>query len=107
MISSVLALLLATTVQSDEATRQARTAYTGCLRQFMERSLEDRKEIEAFNSEVAGQCTAQAGSLREAIIARELAARGTRARAEEDARLDVEDAQETFKQLFADARTPR
>lgn len=107
MISPVLALLLATSAQTDDVTRQARTAYTACLRQFMQRSLEARKSIDTFNTEVAGQCTAEGNRLREAIIAREFAARGTRVRAEEDARLDVEDAQETFRHLFADSSQPR
>lgn len=108
MISSVLAFLLVTSgFQGADRSAAARDAYTGCLRAFMEQSIEQRMSPDDFDSAIDLQCPAEEAVFRDAIIQREISFGGKRKLAEEDARLDVEDAKTNFRSLFRDAVEPR
>lgn len=101
MISSVLALaLLASAQQPREPSAVALQAFTTCLRTFMDKSIEDRMEPEAFDTALAGQCADQERALRAAVIQRELSFGGKRAAAEEDAAAEVDDARGNVRELF-------
>lgn len=110
-MSSVLAALLALSaapalfgdsgaVQGSDPSTAARNAYTHCLRQFMDRSLNDRMSLGDFRSALPQQCAEQEQAFRQALIAREASFRTPRAEAEEMATMEVEDARSNFLQLF-------
>lgn len=104
-MSSVLVALLmlssanGAALQADQSTA-ARNAYTHCLRQFMERSLQDRMSLADFRTAVPQQCAQQEQAFRQALIAREASFRTPRAEAEETATMEVDDARSNFIQLF-------
>ena len=85
---------------ASDTTRAARTAYTGCLRTFVDRSITERMTQEAFDAAFPQQCQAQLGAFRAAIIARENGLRATRANAEETANLEIEDSQVNQRDMF-------
>lgn len=97
MLSSLLALAMA--MQSD-TTRASREAFTGCLRRFVESSMQARKTADQFQTEYAQACTAEQTAFREALIRRDMGMRATRASAEETANLEVEDARANMAGLF-------
>ena len=103
MLSSLLALAMA--MQSD-TTRASREAFTGCLRQFVNSSLQARKTAEQFRTEYAQACTAEQTAFHAAIVRREMGMRSTRANAQESANLEVEDARTNFREQFEMAATP-
>jgi len=102
MIASVLVLSLAALAAqgASDTTRTAREAYTGCLRGFVERSLEGNMTAEAFNTQYPRQCTAQEAAYRAAVIQRETATRATRATAERSATEAVDEAKVNFRERF-------
>ncbi len=108
MISSVLAfLLVATGSQGPDRSAAARDTYTGCLRAFMEQSIKQRMSSDDFDSAIDLQCAAEEAVFRDATIQREISFGGERKLAEEDARLDVEDAKANFRSFFRDAMDSR
>lgn len=101
MVSSVLALLVAAAaMQPADTTRSAREAYTGCLRGFVQRSLDERMTAEAFQTAFPQACPQQEAAYRAAVIARESAMRATRANAAESADTEIEDARFNFRERF-------
>jgi hypothetical protein len=105
MIISGLAILLsAAAFQASDTTRAAREAFTGCLRQFVDASVQSNKAQAAFDSEFPTQCAAQQAAYRDAMIRRDIAARMARAAAEEAADLAIEDARVNFSERFAMAQ---
>ena len=101
MFASVLMLPMAMlTMQASDTTRTARVAYTTCLRQFVDRSMQERMTQEAFDAAFPQQCQPQHSAFRAAIIARENALRATRANAEETANLEIEDSQVNQRDMF-------
>ena len=101
MVSSVVALLVAAAaMQPADTTRSAREAYTGCLRGFVERSLNERMTAEAFQTAFPQACPQQEAAYRAAVIARENAMRATRANAAESADTEIEDARFNFRERF-------
>ncbi len=59
MISSVLALLAAASAaQATDQTRSTREAFTACLRTYVQRSVEARMTLAAFQAEYPQQCAA-------------------------------------------------
>jgi hypothetical protein len=108
MISSVLALLAAASAaQATDQTRGAREAFTSCLRGYVQRSVDARTTLEAFQAEYPRQCAAQEAAFREAIMRREMALRATRSTAEESANLEIEDARINFSERFEMSVTPQ
>lgn len=102
MIASILVLPFAALAMqgASDTTRTAREAYTGCLRGFVERSLESRMTAEAFNTAYPQQCTAQEAAYRAAVIQRETATRATRATAEQSAIDAIDEAKLNFRERF-------
>lgn len=105
-MSSVLVALLmlssanGAALQANDPSAAARNAYTHCLRQFMERSLQGRMSLADFRTAVPQQCAEQEQAFRQALIAREASFRTPRAEAEETATMEVDDARANFIQLF-------
>jgi phenylalanyl-tRNA synthetase alpha subunit len=101
MISTALTLIAATlSMQASDTTRAAREGFTRCLRTFVESSAHASKTLEQFNAEFPQACATQQAAFRQAIIARDMSSRSTRAGAEEAANLEVEDARANFNDLF-------
>jgi hypothetical protein len=111
-MSSVLVALFALTaangaaLQAGDPSTQARNAYTACLRQFMQRSLNDRMSVADFRSGLPQQCTTQEQAFRDTLIRREVSFRTPRSEAEEMATMEVEDARSNFIQLFENSSQP-
>ena len=109
-MSSVLVALLVlgtgngAALQVNDPSAAARNAYTQCLRQFMDRGLDDRMTLDDFRAALPQQCTQQEQAFRQALIAREASFRTPRAEAEEIATMEVEDARTNFIQLFENNR---
>jgi hypothetical protein len=105
-MSSVLVALLVlgtangVALQANDPSASARNAYTRCLRQFMERSLNERMSPNDFRAALPQQCTQQEQAFRQALIAREASFRTPRAEAEETATMEVDDARANFMELF-------
>jgi hypothetical protein len=105
MSSVLIALLVLGTgngaaLQTNDSSVAARNAYTHCLRQFMERSLDGRMSLNDFRASLPEQCAEQEQAFRRALIAREVSFRTPRAEAEETATMEVDDARANFIQLF-------
>ncbi len=100
MISSVLALAMAASMQPADTTRAAREAFTGCLRGYVDRSVQSRMAAAEFATAYPRECTTQEQAYRAAVIAREVASRMSRADAEESAGLEIEDARTNFSERF-------
>lgn len=107
MIPTVLALIASAAAMQSDTTRAARETFTACLRTYVNRAVADRKSLEDFQREYPQQCSAQETAFREAIIRRESALRATRANAEEQAGLEVEDARINFSEQFQMLLEPR
>ena len=87
-------------LQANDPSAAARNAYTQCLRQFMQRSLNERMSPNDFRTALPQQCTQQEQAFRQALIAREATFRTPRAEAEETATMEVDDARSNFMELF-------
>lgn len=108
MISAVLALAAAASAgQATDTTRASREAFTACLRRYVNSSIEASKPLEEFQAEYPQQCSAEENAFRQAVIAREQTLRATRANAEEQANLEIEDARINFSERFEMAFAPR
>ena len=107
MISSVLALVaMATAAQASDTTRTAREAFTACLRNYVNQSIDARMAVDAFRTAYPQQCSQQEAAFRAAIMQRETALRATRANAVESANMEIEDARTNFSERFEMAMTP-
>ena len=109
MISSVLALMLAASAVQADPANDARRAYQSCLRAFMTASLERRMEPEAFETALASQCTSHATAYRDAMVRRDARNGGSRAQAEEDSQIMIDDAKANTVEYYRDslaANTP-
>jgi hypothetical protein len=101
MISTALTLIAAAlSMQASDTTRPAREGFTRCLGAFVERSVHASKTLDQFHAEFPQACAAEQAAFRQAIIARDMASRSTRAGAEETANLEVEDARVNFNDRF-------
>lgn len=108
MISSVFALAMAAaSMQASDATRSARQAFTTCLRNYVDASISENRTADAFNTAYPQQCTQQEAAFRQAILARENAARATRASAEQTANDEIADARTNFKERFEMSMAPQ
>ncbi|SRR5690606_934128 len=106
MISTVLALALAGAGMQADTTRASREAFNQCLRQFLDRSIEDRMAADAFNSAFPRQCASEEAAYRAAILQRERAFGSTAADAEQAANEEIEDARANVRDQFEGASTP-
>jgi hypothetical protein len=101
MISTALTLIAATlSMQASDTTRAARESFTRCLGSFVESSVHASKTLEQFNTDFPQACAQQQAAFRQAIIARDMGSRSTRAGAEDAANLEVEDARANFSDRF-------
>lgn len=110
MISHMLVLIAAAAAAqgtASDTTRAAREGYTTCLRNYVNRSVEARTAQADFEAGIARECGAQEAAFREAVIRREGALRATRANAEEQATLEIEDAKVNFVERFQMAMEPQ
>ena len=95
-------------MQPADTTRSTREAYTRCLRTYVERSLTERMTPANFATAYPQQCMTEQNAYRTAVIAREVAARSSRADAEESATMEIDDARLNFSERFdmAQPETP-
>jgi len=102
MIASVLVLPLAALAAqgASDTTRASREAFTGCLRAYVNRAVDQAMIASRFAAEYPRQCTQQEAAYRQAIIQRESALRATRATAEESADEEIEDARANFRESY-------
>ena len=110
MISTAILLMSAAlSMQASDTTRASREAFQRCLGGFVDRSVRENKAVDAFNTEFPQACAAEQTAFRNAIIARDMASRATRAGAEDAANLEIEDARFNFNDRFqmAQPATPR
>lgn len=100
MISSVLAVAMAASMQPTDTTRASREAFTACLRTYVTAANQNRTSAADFAAAYPQQCTAQQAAFRQAIIARERASRVSQANAEESADTEVEDARANLAEWY-------
>ena len=100
MFSTVLAMAVAAMGGQSDTTRTSREAFTGCLRGYVDRSLDGGTSVDTFRTEYPRQCTTQEAAFRAAVIQRERQARMSQADAEEAAGLEIEDARTNFSERF-------
>lgn len=104
MLTTMLAMTAAAAAMQSDTTRAAREAFTGCLRTYVDRSMQSGMTQDVFDREYPQQCTAQQQAFRDAVLAREMALRATRATADEQANLEIEDARVNFSERFVPPR---
>ncbi|MEA3011471.1 MAG: hypothetical protein QOD42_16 [Sphingomonadales bacterium] len=100
MISSVLAVAMAASMQPADTTRAAREAFTGCLRTYVDRSLSARMAVTEFTTAYPQQCSTQEQAYRDAVIRRETASRMSAADARESATMEIDDARTNFRERY-------
>lgn len=98
----MLSILLALAAAQADVTVTTRQAYSTCLRDFMRASVARRMTPDAFEAEIANQCTDRAAAFRDALVQRDQRAGGNRARAEEDAQTTMEDMRVNVVERFRD-----
>lgn len=103
MISSLLALALAAAAFQADPVNDARRAFSTCLRTFANASLERRMEPPAFETALGTQCSGHAATYRTALVQRDARVGGGRARAEEDARIMIEDSRANVLEFYRDS----
>jgi len=109
MLETVTLLAAAMAMQgTSDPTRASREAYTRCLRTYVERSLNQRMTPADFATAYPQQCMTEQTAYRDAVIRREIAARSSRADAEESATMEIDDARLNFSERFdmAQPETP-
>jgi len=103
MISGSLIISLLIGMQGIMAANE-RTQFSRCLRAFVDSKLEERMAAPAFETAVASACAQQETAYRTAYIAAATRAGDSRSRAESDARIEVQDLRDNFKELFQNAQ---
>ncbi|HET9428380.1 MAG TPA: hypothetical protein VFO69_08495 [Allosphingosinicella sp.] len=98
--SFVTVIAAAASMQADPV-NSARRAYTDCLQAYMRAQLEQRTEPAAFEAALASQCSDRAAAFTSAVVQRDSRADG-RARAEENAHMQMEDIRATKIEYYAD-----
>ena len=101
MFLSMMAIAAAAaSAQASDTTRASREAFTGCLRGYVADAMENRMDQAAFDREFPQACAAQQSAFRDSIIARETSLRASRAEAEDQANMEIEDARANFLDSF-------
>lgn len=106
MISSVLALAMAASMQPADTTRSAREAFTACLRTYVDHSVQARMAAAEFTTAYPQQCATQEAAFRAAVIRRETASRSSQADAQQSAVDEIDDARTNFRERFEMALAP-
>ncbi|HVQ09368.1 MAG TPA: hypothetical protein VMS43_13125 [Allosphingosinicella sp.] len=88
------------TMQPADTTRASREAFTGCLRAYVDRSVQARMAPTEFTTAYPTQCSAQEQAYRDAVIRRETASRMSAADARESATMEIDDARTNFRDRF-------
>ena len=106
LLAQMLAGSLALTAgyQVQDAVSRSQNAFTACLRQFVDSSVQGRKAVDAFNTELPQQCATQEAAYRQAMIRRDTSSRMRAAEAEEMATEEITYARDQAKETFADAQ---
>ena len=107
LISSILSLSFALSVQASDPTRASRGAYSACLRRYMEASVNARKSENEFNTALPQQCTAEEQAYSAAIRAREAGFRTPAAQIDTIVREELDDARTNIREIFAMSIQPR
>jgi hypothetical protein len=81
-----------------------RQQYSRCLRAFVDSKLEERMSVADFGTAITTACSEQETRYRTAYIAAATRAGDPRARAEQDAGVEVEDLRDNFKAQFENAQ---
>ncbi len=102
MLSSLLALAAAAVSMQADPVNSARQAYSDCLRSYMRAQLEQRAEPAAFEAAIANQCADRATAFTSVLVQRDARSAGNRARAEEDARMTMEEIRATTVEYYTD-----
>ena len=101
MFFSLMALAAAAASMQAEPVNIARRAYSDCLQAYLREQLQQRTEPAAFEAALPGQCADRAAAFTAAMIQRDSRADG-RARAEENARMQMEDIRATKAEYYVD-----
>ena len=108
MISQVLLVALLASAQGNLA--PARTSYTKCLFGVMRQDLKVKTEPAAFTAKLANACKAEEAAFRSASIAVDVAAKISRATAEQNANEEIsyirENTNETYLSYMDTNTTP-
>lgn len=102
MISGLLALAASAAALQADPFNDARRAYSDCLRDHMRAQLEQGVDPAAFEASLGDQCTDRAAAYTAALVQRDTRTGGNRARAEEDARMTMEDMRATTVEYYSD-----
>ncbi|MDQ8757846.1 hypothetical protein RCO27_16590 [Sphingosinicella sp. LHD-64] len=106
MLSVLLAFAAGAALQN-EGVNSARDAYSVCLREYLRAQLNAEAQPAAFEAALPNQCGDRANGFRAAMVARDGRNASTRAQAEEDARMTMEDIRanmiERYRGEYADA----
>ena len=101
MFFSLMALAAAAASMQAEPVNNARRDYSDCLQSYLREQLQQRTEPAAFEAALPGQCADRAAAFTAAMIQRDSRADG-RARAEENARIQMEDIRATKAEYYVD-----
>ena len=107
IISSILSLGLALTVQASDPTRVPREAFTNCLTRFMTQSVEQHKSASEFQTALPQQCTSEQQAYSEAVRRREAGFRTPAGEIDQIIHDEVEDARTNIQGMFEMSTTPR
>ena len=67
MISTMVALFAAMGAAQSDTSRASREAFTNCLRQFVDRAIDEQMSRETFQAQFPQQCPAQEAAFRQAL----------------------------------------
>jgi hypothetical protein len=81
-----------------------RQQYSRCLRAFVDSKLEERMSVSDFGTAIATACSEQETRYRTAYIAAATRAGDGRARAEQDAGVEIQDLRDNYKELFENSQ---
>ena len=95
----LLSGLLLTAAQSDPIS-QPRKAYSSCVKQLMNSSLDKKLDAAAFESALASTCASQEQSFRAAIVKQQLAMKASKKDAEQAATDWVGDQQLNATEMY-------
>ena len=106
MISVILSSAL--TLAAYQATINApRTAFVGCLKAAGAKAEGAKVTVENFRAFIAGECAAQAGALKSALVSFDVKNGIKRAAAESDAVLQLDDYYLNAKEKYQSKTTPK
>lgn len=98
-----LALLLAAGVPMAAPldVRTARTAYSGCLRSYLEKSAKDRMTLVAFKAALPNQCATEKEAFRQAMLAEDKRFSIAPSETQRNFEQEISDYQEQFTDTYS------